>query len=94
MMTMSISNVRFSAAAASDVHSGLLGWLSFDLDSLRLDGIALRRTADGRLTLSFPARADSAGRQHPYIRPLNETTRQEFEHQVLRALGFEEELAQ
>lgn len=86
---MRISNVRFTAAAAAEVNTGLLGWLRFDRDGLRLDGVALRRTVDGRLALSFPARVDSAGRQHPYIRPLSDTARREIEREVLKQLRFE-----
>ena len=86
-----ISEVKFSAALPDDVDAGLLGWVSCTLnESLRLDGIALRRSADRRLVLSFPSRRDRAGREHPIIRPLDDTARLEIEHQVFGALGLEE----
>ena len=83
---MTISNVRFSSAPASDVDSGLLGWLSFDLDDLRLDSVALRRTTHGRLTLSFPSRRDSSGRRHHIVRPVDDDARQEIERQIIAAI--------
>jgi hypothetical protein len=88
-----MSQVEFVAAPEREAETGLLGWVSFVLGKLRLDGITVRRTADGRHTLSFPARRDAAGRQHPYVRPLDDGVRREIEHQVFSALGFAETAA-
>ena len=52
-----------------------------------LDGITLRRTADGRFALSFPERTDRGGRRHAYIRPINDAARQQIERQVLKGLA-------
>ena len=60
--------------------------------ALALDGVALRRTRDGRRTLSFPARRDRQGRDHPYVRPLSTEARSAIERQVLDALGLEPEV--
>ena len=87
---MTLTDVRFKAADANALQTGLLGWLTFSIGPLQVDGVTLRRTADGRTTLSFPARRDRAGRQHFYVRPLNDDARRVIEHQVLRALGLEE----
>lgn len=88
---VTISEVRLTEAPFEEARSGLLGWVTCTVnDTLRLDGITLRRTADGRLTLSFPARRDSTGRQHAIVRPIDDRTRRELERQVFRALGFEE----
>jgi len=66
--------------------------LTFRLNqAIRIDGVALRRTTEGKLTLSFPARRDSAGQQHAYVRPLDNDVRRQIERQVLRALGFGDE---
>jgi hypothetical protein len=65
----------------------LLGWVTFELDgTLRLDGIALRRTLAGDVRLSDPQRVDRQGREHPYIRPVDDAARREVERQVLQAL--------
>src|SRR5262245_23693969 len=67
------------------------GWVSATMNgSLRFDGISVRRTADGRLALSFPARRDTTGKQHPYLRPLDDATRRDIEHQIFAALGLGE----
>ena len=66
-----------------------MGFLRLDA-TLRLDGLALRRTADGRLSLSFPARRDTAGKQHPYLRPVDDAARRDIEHQIFTALGLGE----
>lgn len=86
-----ISSVQFTAAGEGDVARGLLGWVSCTLNNtLHLDGVAVRRTADGRHALSFPARRDAQGRQHFLVRPLDDTSRREIEAQVFKALGLEE----
>ena len=87
-----ISDVRFVSGPPTDVRGGLIGWVSCVVNgTIHLDGISLRRTLNGRLTLSFPGRRDRAGRRHYYVRPLNERSRRDIEHQVLRALGRLEE---
>ncbi|MBZ0154103.1 MAG: hypothetical protein K8J09_21470 [Planctomycetes bacterium] len=69
----------------------MLGFISVTYGTLVLDGICLRRTAEGRYTLSFPARTDRAGRRHPYIRPVDDSVRQEIEREILWQLGERED---
>jgi len=89
-----IDNVHFQAANSTYAASGLLGWISATLNnSLQLDGLALRKTRDGRFVLSFPARTDGAGRQHHYLRPLNDDTRRIIERQVFAALAITEKIS-
>lgn len=84
-----VSSVTFARAQHADRQRGLLGWVSLVLDdSVLLDGIALRRTANGHLKLSFPARRDRDGRAHPYVRPLDNEARLAIEEQVLAALDL------
>ena len=91
---LEITNVTFKSASAEDVETGLLGWVSCTLNhTVRLDGMALRRTADARLVLSFPARRDAMGQKHFYVQPLGDTARRDIEFQILRALGLEEPAA-
>ena len=85
-----VSHVQFVAASSQDFARGLLGWVSFNIDgNLRIDGVGVRRTLDNRLALSFPARRDGSGRQHPFVRPLDDATRREIEAQVFQSLGIE-----
>jgi DNA-binding cell septation regulator SpoVG len=65
-----------------DLRSGLIGFVSLFYGDLVLDGLTVRRTADGRLTLSFPERRDRHGRRHPYVRPLDDDARQRIERVV------------
>ena len=85
-----VTEVRLAPAAPSETGSGLLGYVSFQLGALVLDGIALRRTRDGRLALSFPERRDSSGRRRPLVRPLDDAARRAIEAAVLAALSIEE----
>ena len=64
-----------------------MGFLALTFEGFRMDGLALRRSQEGRLYLAFPARRDSAGREHPYYRPLSDETRRALERQVLAALA-------
>ncbi len=83
-----IDDVRFASASPEDQRSGLVGFLSFRLGPLRIDGVALRKTSAGRTTLSFPARTDRAGERHHFLRPIDNEARREIEGQVLTALGI------
>lgn len=90
--TIMIDNIRFIDASPRDVKKGFLGWVSLTLnDSLRLDGISLRRTRDNRLALSFPYRRDKSGHQHNLVLPLGEATRREIEDQIFEALAMKGE---
>ena len=89
MTDLRISGLRFESASSTDVANGLLGWCSFLLnDRVRVDGVAVRRTRERRLTLSWPARTDADGRRHPYLRPIDDEARRDLEQQVLGALGL------
>ena len=73
--------------SADDERDGLLGYLSVFYGDLVLDGITLRRTADGRFALSFPARTDRSGRRHPFVRPVDDAARRSIERALLAQLG-------
>jgi DNA-binding cell septation regulator SpoVG len=90
-MPPKITNVRFSAAAPELARGGLLGFISCVVNgSFCVDGIALRRTRDGRRALSFPSRRDRRGREHPILVPIDDETRRAIECQVFEALGAED----
>jgi len=82
-----ISILSFASASLREQERGLLGWFCLLVDDLLvLDGIGLRRTRDGRQTLAFPERRDSAGRRHPVVRPLDDARRREIEERVFATL--------
>lgn len=86
-----ISNIRYTQTSPEEQRTGLLGWIACTLNgNLHLDGIALRRTMDGELRLSFPARKDSMGTKHFYYHPLHEDARRAIECQIFQTLGIQE----
>lgn len=74
-----------------DIRRGLLGFLSLEYGQLILDGVVLRRTARGKLTLSYPARTDRAGRRHAYIRPIDDEARIQIEKAIFDAATVAQE---
>ncbi len=87
-----VSGLRFAQAPAGAYSAGLLGYASFVIaDLIVLDGIAVRRTRDGRLVLAFPVKHDRAGRQHPLVRPVSDAARQAITRAVVEALILQAE---
>ena len=87
---LEIRDIRFVPTDAAEAKTGLRGFVSLVLNrSLKLDGLALRQTREGRWTLSFPSKLDASGHRHFHIRPLDDATRREIEAQVFQALGLE-----
>jgi DNA-binding cell septation regulator SpoVG len=79
-----ITDVQFSRTRSDN---GLLGFVSFVLDGdLQIDGVALRRTLLGELTISWPGRRDAAGRLHHHVRPVDGEVRRELEDELLARL--------
>jgi len=86
-----ISAVRFRPASSRDQASGLLGYVSFTIGNLWVvDGIAVRRTRDGEMIISYPTRRDSRGREHAYLRPVNREIAKEAERIILREIDYPE----
>ncbi|HEX5011109.1 MAG TPA: hypothetical protein VFY71_11985 [Planctomycetota bacterium] len=85
-----VGEVRFLPAAVEDAERGLLGYVACVINnSLKLDGLTLRRTLAGELRLSWPARTDRAGNRHPLVHPVTDEVRREVERQVYAALRLE-----
>jgi len=80
-----VAHVHFAPASPDDEARGLLGFVSLQLGSLFVGGVALRRSRQGRLWLSWPA-----PRGFPLVRPLDERARRSIEAQVFAALGLQE----
>lgn len=84
---IAITDVVLTVAPPHLQETGLRGWIRCTLNgALVLDGISLRRTADGRQAISFPARTDANGRQHFFIRPTGDGMRREIEARILGPL--------
>ncbi len=87
---MTVTEVRFVAGTPQQVREGLLGFVRCTYGILRLEGITVRRSVEGRAVLSFPMRRDASGRPHFYFRPASDRARREIEYEVLKALGIED----
>lgn len=74
-------------ASEAEIRTGLLGYLSVVYGDLLLDGLVLRRTADDRYAISFPARTDRNGKRHSFIRPIDNEAREAIERELLWQLG-------
>ena len=85
-----IRAIRFIPASDADAERGLLAFVKLEVGPLILDGVTLRRHADGRLGLSWPERTDRAGRRHPLVRPVDDAARRELEAEVLAELARQE----
>ena len=83
-----ITRVRILPASSQERAAGLLAYVGFCLGGLSLDGMTLRRTLRGELRLSYPARRDRSGRDHPLVRPVDDAMRRVIEAQVFEALGL------
>ena len=79
--------VSWVRGSDQDVREGLLGFVSVEVGPVLVDGLTLRRTSDGRLALSYPARTDRAGRRHPYVRPRDDAARIEIEREIIGLLA-------
>lgn len=79
-----ISDLHFHPCRREDRSSGLRGWATCTIDGQWiLDSIAVRRTRDGRGVISFPTRVDGNGVEHPYMRPVSKSLRDEVETAVV-----------
>ncbi len=83
-----IRDVRFGASSPADRAKGLLGWVRCLVgEALVVDGIAVRRTRSGRLTLSYPRGRGKC----PPVRPLDDEARRAIERQILEAIDLDGE---
>lgn len=87
--SVTILDIRLIAASDTDRAHGLMFFASFTLGPLRIDGVTVRKTRDGRHALSFPVRHDRLGRQRPIVRPIDDAARRAIEVQVFAVLGVD-----
>lgn len=89
MHDIELDRVVLTPTPAAARLAGHLGYVAFRINRrVQIDGVTLRRTADGEYTLSFPARKDGAGRVHYLVNPVDAETRDTIERQVFEALGL------
>lgn len=79
LSTPDVTAVCYTPATPREQRTGLLGYVQLHYGDLVLDGLTLRRTASGRLSVSYPSRRDRQGGHHPYFAPADAAKRAEFE---------------
>ncbi len=84
-----VTVTRLTPAPPSEKARGLLAYMTITLGAVHVDGVTLRRTADGRRYLAFPERIDRSGQRRPLVWPLDAATRIAIEAAVFRALGLQ-----
>lgn len=81
-----VRNVRYRPAPILDTPTGLVGFVTCEIDNLLIDGIALRRSTGGRPILAYPTRRDREGVGHAIVLPADPEARAAIQGQVLEAL--------
>ena len=82
-----VTNIRFTPASANEQRTGLLGWTSCVVDHRwAFDRIAVRRTRQGRLALSFPSKSSRNGGRNFYFRPIDDDSRRAIEHAIFTSI--------
>lgn len=79
-------HIVFTAAEPNLRATGLLGWVKLTVGELELDGLTVRRTREGRISLGFPERVGRGGYAHAIVRPTTNETRTAIEAQVIAEL--------
>lgn len=89
--SLNITGVELRWAPDRDRDAGLIAYVAVTLnESVRLDGITLRRARNGSSYLAFAHRLDSRGRERWYARPLTESAKREFEDAVRQELALQQ----
>lgn len=67
---------------------GLLAWASCVISgAVKLDNIAIRRSRDGSLYLTYPAKRTSGGDTHQYFHPISVEAAEAVQNAVLARLA-------
>lgn len=79
-----VSDITFQRAHGAAYRGGVEGWVRCTIDSwLRLDGLVIRRTATGDVSVFFPEHIDAAARRHALIWPVRAEDRAELQRVIL-----------
>ncbi len=83
-MRVTVTSIR--PAGDRERDRGLLAYVTVLVnDSLRLDGLTIRISREGRPTVCFPERSDGRGRNHPLVWPVTPEAWRAFESEILSA---------
>lgn len=94
MVDLDILDLSVTPARPHDRRQGLLAFIAFSIAGLRIDGVTLRRTRTGDISLSFPTRKNGDGQARQLVRPLTSKIRDALMQRVLKELRMRESDAQ
>ncbi len=81
---MTITDLKFTVADAAHRASGILGWIRVTLaGAVIVDGIALRRSLDGSLAITWPKQPNG----RPVASPASSEARKKIENAILEAVA-------
>ncbi|MBU8922287.1 MAG: SpoVG family protein [Bacteroidales bacterium] len=67
---------------------GLLAWATVVLENaIKLDNLAIRRSCDGSLYVTYPAKRSSSGKTHQYFHPINTQAAEAIQNAILARLA-------
>jgi hypothetical protein len=84
--SLPLRDIQFTPGSPAERTTGLLGWVRLRYGDLLLDGLALRRTRDGRLVLSFPRPSRRVGLARQLVGPAGPDVREQIESEVIAEL--------
>jgi DNA-binding cell septation regulator SpoVG len=81
-----VSNVKLRIVEKGT--DGLLAWAACVIaGAIKLDNIAIRRSRDGSLFLTYPAKRDSSGDNHQYFHPISVEASRAIQDAILARLA-------
>lgn len=83
MASPQVRIVKWTPGTPDDLRLGLIAYVRISLDRVLID-VTARRTAEGKLTLSYPERRDGKGRRYSVVRPIDDDARRAIETEVFR----------
>lgn len=92
-MRNTVAHVRFTRASAELERTGLMGWVRCHLNGIEVDGIAIRRTAEGRIVPFLPERQDKSGKLHRVVWIPDADERDSVSRSILAVLRARREIA-
>lgn len=80
-----VHDVRIVLAAPHEAHLGVLAHATAIAGHFRLAMLTVRITTDGRLIVTYPAKARGEGRRFYYCVPVDDAVRAKIDAAVIRA---------
>ncbi len=80
---MTVTSIVITLGSPADQATGLLAFVSCTYGGIEIDGLAIRRTTDGRIIVTFPAKSRNRCGRRYFVTPRSAPVRLEFETAIL-----------